>query len=171
MSSLFVFVEGSDDERFFRRVLCPCLEQHYDRVRIVRYAQTRNRKIRNFIHTLEQRSTEYVLVRDSNHYPCVTAAKRGTARRYGIGDEQRIMVVKPEIEAWYVAGLDLQTLLRLANEIELEVPDRVTKEWLNSVIPPEMPRSTFMAKILDEFDLAVARQRSESLRYFLKRYC
>ncbi len=170
MSSFYVFVEGDDDERFFRRILCSRLEKHYDRVQIVKYAQMEKRKIRKFIHTLERKSTEYVLVRDLDRYPCVTALRNQIAGRYGIGDEQRIVVVIPEIEAWYVAGIEREILRQIAGVRRLAIPPRVTKQWFNIIIPQSIPRSVFMNRIIERFDPSLAQRRSESFRYFVRKF-
>ncbi len=150
------------------------LEARYGRVEYITYVQLKTSKIRKYVGAFQKGGREFGFVGNLNSFPCVTAKKQRVADQYGITGPSNIAVVVREIEAWYVAGLRLETLRDLTNDKKLKPPEAVTdvtKEWLKSVIPPEMPRIAFMAKILDKFNLAVARQRSESLRYFLKKYC
>ena len=47
---LYFFVEGPDDEQYFTKIIAPFAGTY----QVVRYANMQNRKINNFLRTIEQ---------------------------------------------------------------------------------------------------------------------
>jgi len=167
---LFILVEGDDDERFFSNVTKPSLEEKYACVKITKHAKLKAVKIRNFLNSIRAMRADYIFVTDINRAPCVTEKKRKLQAKISNIDQDRIMVVRKEIESWYLAGLDD------ANSHNLGVPpfsttDSVTKEQFDALIPNKFgSRIDFMSEILKCFSIGIAQNKNESLRYFAEKY-
>jgi hypothetical protein len=72
---LFLFVEGDDDERFFSSVVVPALLTAYDHIQFVQFSGLNKEKRRGFLRSIAAMKADYILVRDLDRLPCVTAAK------------------------------------------------------------------------------------------------
>ena len=102
----------------------------------------------------------YIYVTDLNAAPCVTAKK--AAVRVGMRqvEDDRVMVVVPEIEGWYLAGLDSEHSARLGVN-EPGATDQITKERFEQLRPRGFDSNReFMLELLDGFSVAAARQRT-----------
>ena len=47
--SLYIWVEGEDDERFFEKIMKPKLQKKYNFIETIRYAKLKKEKIDNFL--------------------------------------------------------------------------------------------------------------------------
>ena len=171
---LFLFVEGDDDERFFRLVLEPLLRARWDQIHYVQFSQKRAKKVRAYLQSIERiEGASYLYVRDQDRLPCVTAAKEEVLWAYAHIDPQRIQIVQSEIESWYCAGiredhpeLGTRTVATCADTRE------VTKEQFEQeILGKRGPRAAEMMAVLESFDLDRAARRNGSLRYFLEKAC
>lgn len=61
---LFIWVEGDDDERFFRNILKPKLHEKYDSVEIIKYATMKKEKVYNFVKSIQAMGADYIYVTD-----------------------------------------------------------------------------------------------------------
>ena len=84
--------------------------------------------------------------------------------------ETKIIVVVKEIESWYLAGLDENTSKKLGIRKKIGTIDNITKEHFNQLIPGTMPRIEFMRKILENYDVEIAKERCGSFGYFLNKW-
>ena len=75
-----------------------------------------------------------------------------------------------EIESWYLAGLDEKALKKLGIHKRIRTTDNVTKEEFNQLIPKNMPRIEFMRKILESYNVEIAKERNRSFGYFLNKW-
>ncbi len=167
---LFLFLEGDDDERFFRAVLFPLLSKRYANVFPVQVSQLRKKKIAGWLRSIERMGADYLYVRDLDRYPCVTAVKGALRKAYPRLAPERIQIVKLEIESWYCAGIGPGRLegLEIATCLETE---GITKEKLEAVIPGgRVNRIPTLVEILEGYDLGAAARRNASLRYFLRKH-
>jgi len=151
---LYILVEGPDDERFFRHVLQPHLESTHQSVRIVTYSQRPRKRLEALLKGIHAEGADYIYVCDINSCPCVTARKETvTASVSGLKESQMVVVV-PEIESWYLAGVDDESgrALRLRPPVDT---NSITKEAFNSLIPQRFSvRTDFMVEVLKSFSLA-----------------
>ena len=170
MPRLNIFVEGSDDVRFFERTLTPALGARYDEVRLIPYASLRRIVVDRLIRGIERLGDEYVIVADIDAEPSVRAKKGVILRRFDRAEPGAIAVVVMEIESWYVAGAD-DGFLR---ECGLSPPgstDLLTKEEFNALVPRRyISRVEFMLDLLESFSLERGGDRNRSLEFFLRRY-
>ena len=170
--ALYIFVEGNDDERFFREIFCPMLKKKYDHIAIVKYAQKKRELVKNFVYSISKMGGDYIYVTDINNSPCVTDRKRQVKSSLGNIDDDRIVVVIKEIESWYLAGLDEEAARELGIKKMPECTDDVTKEQFDNLIPKKFDsRIDFMREILKHFSIEVAKVRNGSLSYFIEKFC
>ena len=170
---LFILIEGSDDGRFFDRIVKPIFEEKYDSVNILEHAQKPPKVTRTFINNINAMSSDYlvadyVYVTDINNAPCITYRKQAKHRKLNILNKDRILVVVKEIESWYLAGLD-EVCSRKCGVPFCPKTDDTTKEQFNRLIPKKFDSSriVFLQEILKNFQVETAKQKNESFRYFL----
>ncbi len=168
---LFILIEGSDDGRFFDRIVRPIFEGKYDGVNIVEYAQTTPRVTRTFINSINARGCDYIFVTDINNAPCITLRKEKKREKFSNLDENKIIVVIKEIDSWYLAGLD-NICCRKFRIPPHKNTDGVTKEQFNSEIPRkfEESRIDFLQEILKYFQVEIAKQKNKSFKDFLEKH-
>ena len=152
MAGLNVLVEGSDDVRFFERVLVPILKERYGSVRLVPYACLRRTAVDRLLRSFARLGEAYVIVADIDTEPSAIA------------------VVVMEIESWYLAGADNRFLAR-AGLVPPPSTDDLTKEAFNALIPRGyVSRIEFMLDLLDGYSVERGAARNRSLAFFLRRF-
>ena len=108
--SLFVWLEGDFDEDFFNGVFRPLMCNRYASIKTNTYAQrpatSTEKKIREVIRSHAVLDYLWLTDLDPKRFPCVTARKDAVMRQHAHLRPDRISIVVPEIEAWYLAGLD-----------------------------------------------------------------
>jgi hypothetical protein len=113
---------------------------------------------------------DYVHVTDIKAAPCVAARKSEVQHHLPLVDESRVLVVKPEIEAWYLAGLDDVACRKLSIR-NFRSTDSITKELLMQMRPARFAiNREIMLEILNWFSLETAIRKNESFRYFCEKY-
>lgn len=168
--SLHVLVEGFDDEVFFTTILKPLLRSKYDLLRSYRYNTKPLESVKALMHSIDSmHDADYLFLTDLNASPCVTARRAAIEHKYKQRiNPSRLMIVKREIEGWYLAGLDDEHARQLRLS-PFRNTDGTTKEQFNSLIPGEfLPRNNFMQEVLRRFSIETARQKNASFAYFLR---
>jgi len=166
---LFILVEGSDDERFVFALSEPLKAiAGYDHIQPYAYANAPTKKVEGLIRSIRNmEGAEYVYCTDLNDSPCIQAKKRKLQDSKGFLDASRIIVVVPEIEAWYVAGLNDQAFQALGIRPQ-NCTDDVTKEVFNHLKPRRFRlRLDFTQELLKHFQIRTARQHNRSFDYFM----
>ncbi|MEN6341821.1 MAG: hypothetical protein ABFC89_04600 [Methanospirillum sp.] len=170
MAGLNILVEGSDDVRFFERVLVPRLKERYGSVRLVPYACLRRTAVDRLLRSFARLGEPYVIVADIDTEPSVRAKKRAVLARFAEAEPGAIAVVVMEIESWYLAGADDGFLAR-AGLVPLPTTDDLTKEAFNALIPRGyVSRIGFMLDLLDGYSVDRGAERNRSLSFFLRRF-
>ena len=170
MPRLNVLVEGSDDIRFFERVLVPLLKERYGAVRLVPYACLRRTAVDRLLRGFARLGEAYVIVADIDAEPSVRAKKRVVLNRFEEAEPAAIAVVVMEIESWYLAGAD-DGFLAASGLAPLSSTEDVTKEEFNALIPRGyISRVGFMLDLLDGYSLKRGAERNRSLAFFLSRF-
>lgn len=168
---LFLFVEGDDDERFFRSVVAPLLHNAYDNIQFVKVGWLKKEKVRAFLRSIEAMKADYILVHDLDWLPCASAARDRILKIHPQVNPDRIQIVKAEIESWYCAGIPADhpwSSLPIGRCPETSV---VTKEAFEAAVSREGPSRLFaMLSLLESFDREAAAQRNESFRRFLRKF-
>ena len=175
MSSSFrrftLFVEGDDDQRFANSILRPLLEPVCDYLEIYRYAQKRPSDVRRYIRSLDRiPDANYLFIADFDQGPCVTLKKSRLIDRYGSLEPEWILIVRREIESWYLAGLDADSCSELGIQFLRDTND-ATKEGFDDLIPLRFEdRVDFMLEVLSKYDIETARGRNESFDYAMGKH-
>lgn len=171
---LLIWVEGNDDVRFFNEIIKPRLQEKYNLVEVRPYRPLKKGKVGNYLRGIKTMNAayiyDYIYVSDINDAPCVTAKKQKIQNKLRNIDGNRIVVVIKEIESWYLAGLSNENAQKLKIH-SLTTTDDITKEQFDNLIPRKFDsRIDFMSEILKYFSMKIAKQRNESLRYFVHKY-
>ncbi len=167
---MFIWIEGGDDERFFKHILQPKLQSEYDFVETIGYATMKQEKVDDYLKSIKAMNADYIFVTDINDAPCVTAKKHETQNNLRNVNGDRIVVVIKEIESWYLAGLGSDQ----AGELGIQVPsstDEIAKEQFDRLMPRRFDsRIDFMLEILKHFSIEVAKRKNKSFSYCFEKY-
>jgi hypothetical protein len=171
--SLLILIEGDHDRIFFDKVIKPLLEKKYHPVLPRKYAELGKTSINTLINTFKENGNDYIFVTDIDKAKCISGKKQERVQEYSsIDDKQRIIVVKKEIESWYIAGLTDDK----CNELGFEVSEDTCKSG-KGAFKRLMEKSgfksekDFMQEILKSFDIETAKHRNISFKYFVDKYC
>jgi hypothetical protein len=172
---LYLFIEGYDDSQFFTIVILPKLKEKYDTVKPFSYSQTKKEIIANTLKSCSQNSNkticfDYLYITDLDEHPCIQVKKEKLKNQYPFIDEQKIMIVKAEIESWYYAGINESTAKSLGIKSFQNIEtSKITKELFNNAFNN---KDLFLKKleILEKFDIVHARKYNKSFDYFCRKY-
>lgn len=96
---LFIWVEGTDDERFFNTIIVPRLTGRYDDIQVRRYSERKNDSIDKFLISIQAMGADYIFVADIDTAPCVTCKKEQLLNAFNPLETNSIAIVKAEIES------------------------------------------------------------------------
>lgn len=167
---LFIFVEGSDDVRFFETIIKPRFEHLFDSVELITFACTKSVKVDRFIRGINAMHHSYIIATDIDMETSVHAKKNIILSRFSEADYLNIMVIIQEIESWYLAGIDDAGSKALGIHAPART-DFVTKEHFIRLIPRFYPsKIAFMIQVLKHFSLSIAVEKNKSFRFFMEHY-
>jgi hypothetical protein len=173
---LYIFVEGTDDERFIEKAIKPHLLKRYAYVKTISYAQLPKNNIEKFIQTYKkQGSSDYIFLCDldarGDKTLCVSSKKQSIQNKYGNFLElEKIAVVKEEIESWYLAGISTENITKFKMKI-FEETESISKEEFEKMIPRNFASKTeFMFEILKTYSIDKATELNASLKYFQRKF-
>jgi hypothetical protein len=84
--------------------------------------------------------------------------------------DDKIIIVKQEIESWYYAGLSGRSC-RCIGIRKLDKTDNLNKEQFISLISEKFSNlDNSMIEILNHFELEEARKKNSSFAYFIKKH-
>jgi len=163
-----VLVEGDDDERFIKSFESLLLSK-YAWMKIYRYSCKKTQDIERLIVSINKMSCDYLFLRDFDENRCVIELKDHILVRKKFLDRGKIIIVKKEIESWYLAGLTCEQLKKWKID-ESRAVETIDKEYFESVIPRcFISKADFMVEILKNYSIEEARDRCQSLNYFLNK--
>ena len=168
---IILFVEGPDDSRLARSVLLPRVLATYSDARVYEYSQKLKSDVLSYLRTIQRvGSWDYLFLADIDGATCASSKKEQLISVFPLLEEERVIVVKSEIEGWYLAGLDSDTCRQLGVPAHQETSE-ITKERFDLEIPRRFDsRTDFMQEVLKQFDLGVARRKNESFRYAMRKH-
>lgn len=169
--ALYILIEGDDDERYFERIIAPILGKKYDCVQLWQYSWKGNKKIRQFIRSINQMGAHYLFIADLHNSKCVSARKASIGKKRPFLDDSKIVIVIKEIESWYLSGLPEKDLKRLHKRSWSNTED-IDKATFDNIIPKGFSsRINFMIELLGDYRINSAIKRNRSLRYLLEKHC
>ena len=166
---LVIFVEGQDDTQFVESVLIPLVESSFDHVEVEEYAQKVPSKVNGYISGIKFRQgSDYIFIADFDQGPCITRRKSQLMNQFSSLDSERILIVRREIESWYLAGLNSDSCRDLGIQEPRQTND-LTKEQFDAIIPQRFDnRTDFMVETLNRYDTNTARRKNESFDYAME---
>ncbi len=166
--TIFVFLEGDDDERFFEKILRPIFKKNYDTVKPHQYSRKDKKWIKKFIHSINRMGADYIYMHDIDNSPCINGKKENLCEKQKTLQKEKLIIVVKEIESWYLAGLrDEEKLI----DKKIKQTNNIEKESFNRMIPKRFnSRVDFMVEILKNYSVDLARNRNQSFNYFINRY-
>ncbi len=167
--TIYLFVEGQDDKRFFEKIFAVKFNRA---VKIIEYAQKKEEKIESFIRSINKMGCDYIFFADLDNSRCITEKKEALTKKIKCLDKGKIIVVIKEIESWYLAGLDDKSRKKLGIKIKQKKTDGITKEKFRKMVPKKYQRSliNFKIEVLNLFSIETATSKNSSLKYFVEKY-
>lgn len=165
MKTLYIFIEGPNDRRFFERIISPNLLTYFNFIHYYEYACQTYDKVNRFIRSLQSMSIPYLFVGDLDEHVCVTEKKNKLSTKYPICESNFIQIVGVEIESWYFSGLQEQDLLALKIH-SIRDANSITKEKFQRSLPEHSITQDMMIKMLDVYDVNYACRKNKTLNYF-----
>jgi hypothetical protein len=163
---LFIFVEGDDDEMFFDKMV-----KNYLACSIKQYARKPKHKIADYLFNLKRMNADYLLVGDINMKPCITAKKQDLSRIYKL-EMDKILIVRKEIESWYLAGLDEAHCKQFGIPVVRDTQKVDKERFEHEFIPKKFKdnKKDFLNEILRVYSIETAKQKNASFKYFADKY-
>ncbi len=170
LKKLYIFVEGNDDELFFKKIMIPLFLNSYNDVEIFKYAQWKRQKVELFLQSIITLNYDYIFTADIDLLETVNAKKQVIRHKFGNLDNNRITIVIKEIESWYLAGCtDAMSAV-----LNIRIPantNEITKEDFNAICHTTYrSRIDFMYELLKVFNYETANERNESFHFFMNLY-
>lgn len=172
MKRVWFFVEGNDDESFISRFLRKI--QFPFEYEVIKYRQLEKGKVDRYLNSIKERGDNYFFLSDFDKGPCIEKRKNELLETYSKLEKERIIIVKREIESWYLALINDE----FAKEISID-PNilRDTSLCTRSLFDEIRKKAhyndiEFKQEILINFkssDIDLSRQRNSSLDYFIKK--
>lgn len=161
MAKLYIFVEGSDDERFFKSYYDPA------KIKIIPYANMPTKDITNYLKSIQSmNNSDYLFFADADG-ASIDDKTEIISKKYPLCEREKIRIVQWEIESWYLAGLDSLNCAKYKIKYLPHTND-VSKEKFISMLPKGHTRVTFQIEILKCFNQEEAKNRNYSFRVFAK---
>lgn len=169
-NKLYIFVEGNDDELFFKKIITPLFLKLYNDVEIFKYAQWKRQKVELFLQSIITLDYDFIFTADIDLVETVKGKKQIIRHRFGNIDYNKIIIVIKEIESWYLAGCTKE----MSSILNIRLPEEtnnITKEDFNAICHTSYrSRIDFMFELLKVFNFNNAREKNESFKYFLDFY-
>jgi len=169
--TLFIFLEGNDDERFFKHIMIPKFNR---RVKFIKYAQLKKKVVISYLKTIQKSDDDFIFVADIDEMPNVTAKVKWVREKFEQIRDQKVIdlprknisIVIMEIESWYIAGMT--DSFALANHIEpIRNSEWINKEIFNNLFHGKFrSRIDFMQELLKYYSYETALVKNKSLDYF-----
>lgn len=169
MNTLFFFVEGSDDARFINKIMLPKMEKDFIQIIMIEYSQKTKKYIQKLIKSIMATGGRYYFLADYDECKCFMQKKQIISKLYRIDNNEKIFIVKREIESWYAAGLDKNTCKKMKipyNNTENLSKEKFTRCMISSGY--EL-RTDYMRDILEMFNAEIAIIRNNSFEYFIRK--
>jgi hypothetical protein len=166
--TLYLFVEGDDDQRLIQRLFSLANNQKFF-IKPIQYCSTKPSKTNDFIRSIKSTpSWRYLFFTDIDESPCITSKKEKILEKYPELEDDHIIIVIREIESWYLSGITENHCRTL--KLPLRATDNITKEMFLKHVPKRYTPLQFKLILLENFCIDIAPERNKSIRYFLSNH-
>ena len=170
VGGLYFFVEGRDDAQFVESIIQPFLLKRYDWFATSRYADKSIQYVIRLLRNVPKMEADYIFFADLNGSPSAENKTEKLAVSYHGLDVKKIVIVCPEIEAWYLAGVDSETAKEFGIKVE-RTTNSLTKEQFEAKKPRSaLSRLDFMQSILPIYSIEEAKSKNHSFAAFAEKY-
>ncbi len=167
---IYLFVEGNDDEIFFRKLITPILSKYYKNIEIIKYAQMKKDKVNLFLLSIRTLNFDYLFFADKDEYLSIKQKKEKLSEKFEQLAKENIIIVVLEIESWYLAGLD-ETASETLHINYFTNTDNLSKEDFNRLYHGRFnSRIDFIYEIIKLYVIEKAKQKNKSFSYFYNEY-
>jgi hypothetical protein len=162
----YLFVEGYYDEIFVKKISEKL--QVESEIKIVQYSRMRDPKVVDYLSSLISQKIHFLLIadRDIAQYNSINDRENELIRRYKHVNSGNYVLAIPEIEGWYVAGLNDKSIKKLKLK-NFPLPDDCTKEKFIAALPFQQDGTPIRNEMLELYDIHYAEARSSSFRKFV----
>ena len=169
-TGLLIFVEGPDDDRFVKRIFYDILSTRYSWVKTFQYSRKKPVSVCSYVHSIISMNSDYIFFVDLDFCPCISKKKDIILNQYPCLDKKKIIVVKKEIECWYLAGINDEDIKAFGLN-DFRSTDGLDKEIFKLKIPKEYVfRVDFMQEICSRYSIPTAIIKNTSFRYFVEKH-
>lgn len=160
---LHCFIEGQDDETFFKHILLQS-----DEVDFYQFSQKTVMQVNRYLKTLKQIGEPYLFFADSDgNSPNIK--KNKLIQKYSELDMGNIYVVQYEIESWLLAGINKEFGDRHKFKAYYPNTNLVTKEmFLKCTSMCVETKLMLMLEILSEYNYFLATERNDTFEIFFR---
>ena len=160
--NLIIFVEGFDDEIFFKKFF-------EENVNVIpyRYASQKKENVKKYLKSLRSMcNCDYLFFADADG-KSISEKKMEIIEKFDIRDPNKVFIVCYEIESWYLAGLTNSAKQKLKIKKNFNHTDTLTKEFFISTMPSQFKsKIDYMIEILKNYDYDFARDKNKSYSLF-----
>ena len=170
---LQIFLEGDDDKIFFDRVIRPIVLNKYGKdISLIKYSKMKRSEIEKLLKLCQNKGNKLIFVADHDTHPCVSSKKQELKNKYKNLNDNSIVIVKKEIESWYLAGINEKVTRKFKIKNNLKDTHNIYKNDFNKIIEKSEfdSRIDAMQEILKYFDIKKAIRRNDSLKYFINKH-
>lgn len=163
-----MYVEGNHDKMFVDNILSEYLLDNYSIILWpITYVGKPQNKMNKDIKSKSKHNYLFLSDLDNNQFPCITSRKENRINTYDGLESSQIIIVKEEIESWYLAGVN-NNLPQFQNFDIPDNTDSVTKEDFDSIIG-ECSKFDMLMEISKCYNFKLARKRNSSFNYFMNK--
>lgn len=170
MTKVYIYIEGAHDDIFVKSIL---YEHVWNTMGIdlhpIPYAQKPPKKICKSIKSKYKYEYLFLSDLDSQYHPCITSMKEKRVNEYNGLKYSKVIIVKEEIESWYLAGVDTS----VEKFKDWKIPpqtDNITKEDFDKIYKNSFDIKTDCLKeIANHYNFDLAVKRNKSFNYFLNK--
>ena len=157
---LYVFVEGTDDEKFFSEIFFK------SDAKIIQYSGEKSEKTNSFIRAIKKMpNADYIFLGDGDGKSIPNKSKYLT-NKYNQLERSKLFIVQYEIESWYYAGVREDYCRKLKLKKFEDLTDKISKEKFNSKINKLTDRQYIMGLMLEVYSISLAEERNSSFKIF-----
>lgn len=182
IKDLHVLVEGPDDLTFIEGLGKNNQINNRYNIKPIPYSGKTKGEIKKKLKAFEMLSnrgiSDYIFFADNDEYNTILEKINKIKEKYGedIIKKEKVVIVKEEIESWYLAGLNDTILNNLKIRFSNQDTNCVTKEIFNKCISkacntedPEC-RTSFLVEIIKKFEVDIARTKNNSFAYLYENF-
>ncbi|ROL62231.1 hypothetical protein D9V86_01740 [Bacteroidetes/Chlorobi group bacterium ChocPot_Mid] len=170
INKLYIFVEGNDDELFFKTIVIPILREKYSDIEIIQYAQMKKEKVELFILSINTLRFDYILLADIDFFKSVKQKKKYLETRFNNLNPELIYIVIREIESWYFAGISDEQSREFGIKPMKNTNDLVKEEFNLLYHKKFKSRIDFMLELLKDYSIKSAMQKNDSFAFFARNF-